>query len=127
MLFFDTSAWVEYFIGSQKGSKINNMLEGERGKIVTPIIVLIELSCKAHKENVDFDVQQSFIKQNSIIVNLKEEIVSIIGKTYAEMKRKNKKISLSDAIIMAMALEQKATIITCDSDFRDADNVNIIS
>ena len=127
MLFFDTSAWVEYFIGSQKGSKINNMLEGERGKIVTPIIVLIELSCKAHKENIDFELQQAFIKQNSIIVNLKEEIVGKVGKTYAEMKRKNKKISLSDAIIMAMALEQKATIITCDSDFRDADNVNIIS
>ena len=127
MLFFDTSAWVEYFIGSQKGSKINSILESERGKIVTPIIVLIELSCKAYKENADFDVQQSFIKQNSIIMNLKEELVASIGKTYAEIRRKNKKISLSDAIIIAMASEQKARIITCDSDFRAADDVNIIS
>ena len=127
MLFFDTSAWVEYFIGSQKGSKINSILESERGKIVTPIIVLIELSCKSYKENADFDVQQSFIKQNSIIMNLKEELVASIGKTYAEIRRKNKKISLSDAIIIAMASEQKARIITCDSDFRAADNVNIIS
>ena len=125
MLFLDTSAWIEYFIGSTKGLKIKDILESEE-EIATPIIVLIELSCKAHKENTDFKIQMNFIKQNSAVLNLNEEILSNVGEVYVEMKRKSKKTSLADAIIASMAKIQNAVLITCDSDFKDLQNVKII-
>lgn len=125
MIFFDTSAWIEYFIGSPKGLKIKNILESEED-IATPLIVLIELSCKAHKENTDFKIQMDFIKQTSTILNLNEGIVPSIGKVYVEMKGKSKKTSLADAIIASMAKVQNAVLITCDSDFKDLQNVKII-
>lgn len=126
MIFFDTSAWVEYFIGSAKGLKIKNILESENEKIATPIIALIELRCKAYKENIDFDSQINFIKQKSIIVNLTEEAVLSIGKMYVEMKRKSKKTSLADAIIATMSRSHNAILVTCDTDFKGLDNVEFI-
>lgn len=125
MLIFDTSAWVEYFIGSLKGKKIKAILESGE-KIATPIIVLIELSCKAHKENINFSGQMDFIKQNSVVLNLNEEMVSIIGKTYVELKKGNGKIGLADAIIASMAKMQNANLVTCDFDFKDLSGVKLI-
>ena len=126
MIFFDTSAWVEYFIGSSRGQKIREILEGDEN-IATPIIVLIELSCKAYKENTDFNAQLGFIRQNSAIINLDEDIVLDIGKIYAEMKKKNKKTSLAYAVIATISVSHGAVLITCDSDFKGLGNVQIIS
>lgn len=117
MIVFDTSAWVEYFIGSPKGLQVKDILASD--EIGTPIIALIELSCKAYKENTNFNAQLDFIKQNSIILNLSETIVLDIGKLYSAMKARNKKTSLADAIIAAMANAHNAVVVTCDSDFRD--------
>ena len=94
MLLLDTSAWVEYFIGSQKGVKIRDILEGK--EITTSIISLIELSCKAYKEATDFAQQMDFIKQHSAILNVDEEIVVAVGKTYRELRARNKKVFLTE-------------------------------
>ena len=126
MLFFDTSAWVEYFTGSPKGLKIKTILESKE-KIATPIIMLIELSCKAYKENVDLKVQTDFIKQNSVILNLNEDVVIGVGKIYTEMKRKHKKTSLADGIIAAMAINYNSDIVTCDADFKGLEGIRFIS
>lgn len=126
MLFFDTSAWVEYFTGSPKGLKIKNMLESGE-KVATPTVVLIELNCKAYKENVDFKTQFDFIKQSSVILNLNEDVIIGVGKIYTEMKRKHKKTSLADGIIAAMAINYNSDIVTCDTDFKGLDNIKFIS
>ena len=127
MLFFDTSAWVEYFIGSPKGLEIKKLIESERREVSTPTIVLVELSCKAYKENINFDRQLDFIKQNSVILNLNEDVIIRVGKIYTEMKKMNKKASLADAVIATMAAINNASVVTCDSDFRGLDNIKLIS
>ncbi len=126
MIVIDTSAWVEYFIGSRKGIQIESLLKP--GEIIaTPVIVLIELSCKSIKEEVDFSSQLDFIKSNSIVLNIDEALVLPIAKNYIELRRKNKKLSLADAIIITIAKNQGAVLVTCDSDFVGADKVKIIS
>ena len=125
MLLLDTSAWVEYFIGSQKGVKIRDILEGE--EITTSIISLIELSCKAYKEATDFAQQMDFIKQHSAILNVDEEIVVAVGKTYRELRARNKKAGLADAVIATTAKLHNAYIVTCDYDFKGLEGIRLIS
>jgi len=45
---FDTYAWIEYFSATKKGEKVKEYLENS--EIITPVIVLLELSYKADKE-----------------------------------------------------------------------------
>ena len=45
---FDTFAWVEYFKGSIKGRKVEQLLK--ENEIITPLIVLLELSYLAERE-----------------------------------------------------------------------------
>ena len=48
-IIFDTFAWIEYFEGTKKGNKVKEYLENN--EVITPIIVLLELSYKADKKN----------------------------------------------------------------------------
>jgi len=126
MFIFDTSAWVEYFIGSSRGAKVRDILESQE-KIATPIIVLIELSCKASKEGVDFTSNVDFIRQKSTIIGIGVDDVESVGKTYAKMRKINGKTSLPDAVVATAAKDNGATIVTCDRDFIGVENVNLIS
>lgn len=47
-IIFDTYAWIEYFEGSKKGEIVKKYFERE--EILTPLVVLLELSYKADKE-----------------------------------------------------------------------------
>ena len=63
---FDTYAWIEYFEGTKKGEKVEEYLKNN--EIITPAIVLLELSYKADKENWNCKEILNFIKIYSKIV-----------------------------------------------------------
>ncbi|MBI4439000.1 PIN domain-containing protein [Candidatus Woesearchaeota archaeon] len=125
MIVLDTSAWVEYFIGSDRGRKVESFIK-EDGALATPMIVLVELACKSARENIDFSSQIGFIRANSAILGFDEEMVIPIAETYASLKARNRKLSLADAIILSTAKSRSALLVTCDSDFSGAGNVEIV-
>ncbi len=118
---FDTYAWVEYFNGTSKGNLVKRYLERE--EILTPIIVLLELSYKADKECWNFDNHLKFIKANSEIVGMNEEFVLLFGKFYNRIKKKVKKIGITDIIIIHTANVNNAKILTGDPHFKEMNNV----
>ena len=118
---FDTYAWIEYFLGSSKGKKVSNIFESN--EIITPIIVLVELSCKSAKENWDFKKYLEFIKANSLVLNIREKTLIDTGKLYVQMRSKIRDFGLVDTIILAMAKVEKAKILTGDKHFETLDNV----
>ena len=83
---FDTFAWIEYFQGTKKGKKVKEYLENN--EILTPVIVLLELSYKADKEGWDFKKFLDFIKYKSEIIRLNEEFILNFGKLYNKTKNK---------------------------------------
>lgn len=117
MIIFDTYAWIEYFIGSEKGKVVEKYLDEE--KILTPSIVLIELSCKSAKEGWNFEKYLQFIKSRSAILKLDEEIIIECGKIYANEKKKKLNFSIPDGIILTSALKYNSKILTGDEHFRD--------
>jgi len=112
----DTYAWIEYFQGSKKGKIVDGYLKEE---IVTPSIVLIELSCKSEKERWNFEKHLEFIKSKSLIIQIDEEIIVKCGKIYMSEKEKKSRFGIIDAIILTIARKLKAKILTGDEHFED--------
>lgn len=112
---FDTFAWVEYFQGTKKGEKVREYLENN--EILTPVIVLLELSYKADKEGWDFKKFLNFIKYKSEIIGINEEFVLNFGKLYNKTKNKVKGIGFADISILNTAKLNKAKVLTGDLHF----------
>lgn len=109
---FDTYAWIEFFKGTEKGKIVRNYLEKE--EVLTPSIVLLELSYKADKENWNFKDIFNFIKTNSRIVGIDIEFILSFGSFYNIIKKKIKKIGITDIIIMHSGNATNARILTGD-------------
>ena len=117
---FDTYAWIEYFSATDKGKKVKEYLENNN--IITPVIVLLELSYKADKEGWDFEKFFNFINHNSEIVGISKEFIFSFGKTYNSFKNKIKKIGITDIIIINTSLMSNAKILTGDLHFSKLNN-----
>jgi predicted nucleic acid-binding protein len=90
-LVLDTSVWIEYLIGSEKGVVVKEHLKNE--EIITPSIVLLELSYRAEKEKWNMQELLDFIKLNSKIVGFNDEFILRFGRVYNEAKSKETDIS----------------------------------
>ncbi len=96
----DTFAWVEYFKGTEIGVKIKDLIES--GENVTPTIVLAELKKKFTEWNrIDFDKKLLFIKSNSEIIPLDEDVAISSGEIRATIDIAG--IGLADCILIAMS------------------------
>ena len=117
---FDTYAWIEYFLGSKQGTIVESYM---KESIITPFIVLLELSYRADKEGWNFRQYLNFIKANSKITNVTEEFVLKFGQVYNKVKKEVPGIGIADAIVLLTAFEQNAKILTGDEHFKNLPQV----
>ena len=121
---FDTYAGVEYFLGTTKGKIVEKILE--QNEVLTPVIVLVELSCKAARERWNFNKQFEFIKAKSLILDIGEKVILKTGSIYLKMRLKIKDFGLIDSIILATSMIEMADIVTGDKHFRNMNNVKYL-
>jgi predicted nucleic acid-binding protein len=124
MIVMDTYAWIEYFLGTKKGEIVR---EHFNDNLVTPSIVLVEISCKSAKEKWNFKELLQFIKSKSNIKGMNEETIEKIGMTYVEQRNKKSKFSMIDAAIWSMAENLKAKVLTGDEHFKDFKEVIMLN
>lgn len=126
---YDTYAWVEYFLGTDKGLKVRALLREEGG--YTPSIVLAEISRKYLREGVSPEIvgkRLLFIEAMTEIVDITVEIALKAGETYLELLQHSKKVkgrtpSLADAIVYSTALLLGEDLVTGDRLFRNLPHV----
>lgn len=119
-LIFDTYAWIEYFIGSQKGKIVQNYFDHE---ILTPNLVLMELSYRFDQSGWDFKRFLNFIKSKSKIIGVYDEVIINFGPIYNNLKTKNKEMSFVDIVIFTLAKTYDSKILTGDKHFKGFENV----
>ena len=120
----DSYAWVELFLGSEKGKKSRRLiLEAEQ--VRTPGVVLAEISRKYHREKMDLKTVRSrleTISSTTIITGVDVKLALRAGATYVELLEKAKRErlrtpSLFDAIVLATAREYDSNLVTGDEHF----------
>lgn len=117
----DSSAWVEYLIGSPKGHLVKGIIEGE--PISCSVIMLAELADTFAGEQQPFETHLAFIKTKSLLLIVDEKTALLASQVKRTFRPKKPTFSLADGIHLATAILQHATLVTCDSDFEGGDNV----
>ncbi len=122
----DAYAWIEFFIGSEKGQKVKELLENS-DEAYTPGTVLAEIARKYNREGADektVEARLQTISSASNITQLDIRVALETAKCYTELVATAKKSrlttpSLFDAIVLATGRTLSSKIITGDEHFRN--------
>lgn len=108
----DTSAWIEWLIGSALGKRLEAELP-EREECVVPTIVQLELSKwllrAANEEHADSVIAYT---QKCVVVPLDTSLALLA----ADLHRQHQ-LATADAIVYATAQARGADLLTCDAHF----------
>ena len=112
MLLVDTSAWIEWLIGSPTGEKLAEQLP-EQADWLVPTMVQLELAKWLTREVGEEKADQVIaFTQVFQVVPLDTEIALAAAEACREHK-----LATADAIIFATARARNATLLTCDAHF----------
>jgi len=112
MRLVDTSAWVEWLIGSSTGERLAPLLP-ERDDWLAPTIVQLELAKWLTREaDEDRADQVIAFSQLCLVAPLDTEIALSAADICARLK-----LATADAIVYATAQKYGADLLTCDAHF----------
>ena len=121
MVLIDTSAWIEWLIGSPTGEKVEAHLP-EQSDWLVPTMVQLELAkWLAREVGEDKADQVIAFTQVCRVVPLDTEI----ARAAADACREHK-LATADAIIFATAQAHQAKLVTCDAHFEGLPGVTLI-
>jgi len=120
MRLLDSFAWIEYFMGSKRGAKVRDYVEGNE-PLYTPSVCLTEIKSRYTRDRKDPATRIELIVDRSFIVPLDKEIALLA----ADVKQKHK-LHTIDAIIYATSQRRDLTLVTGDQHFKGIPNVEMI-
>lgn len=123
-MLLDTSAWIEFFEGSNKGERVKEVLN--QNKCYTSIVSLAEITNWSLKYNRDTTFFIDTVEKLSSIINTDKVIVVSAGQLNYERKKKNKKWGMLDSFILATGMVYNLKILTKDSDFKDLEDIELL-
>lgn len=108
----DTSAWIEWLVGSPLGRKLGKEIPA-REQCIVPTLVQLELAKWLARETDEDRLDQVIAyTQKCVVVPLDTRIALLA----ADLCRKHK-LATADAIVYATACVQDADLLTCDAHF----------
>lgn len=121
MILVDTSAWIEWLIGSPTGEKVAGRLPEQTAWLV-PTMVQLELAKWLAREVGEEKADQVIaFTQVCQVVPLDTEIALAAAEACREHK-----LATADAIVFATARARDATLLTCDTHFDGLAGVTLI-
>lgn len=109
----DTSAWIEWLIGSALGKKLVRQFP-DKPQCIVPTIVQLELSQWLVRELGEEQADQVIAyTQKCMVVPLDTPIALLAADLHREHK-----LAAADAIVYATAQQQGAELLTCDAHFK---------
>jgi predicted nucleic acid-binding protein len=125
-MLFDTSAWIEFFQGTNQGKKVRWSLKTEEN--FTSIITFAEVINWCLRNNLEnkIDSYVNGIKKVSGVLDLDENIITLAGRLNFERKKMVRNWGMMDSFILATSLLFNLKILTKDLQFKDLKNVEIL-
>ena len=114
----DAYAWIEYLEGSKLGEKVREIMVG-KDDLFSLSLTISEVISKVKRKNGNTDLAYKAITSNSKILNISPEIAKQAGLFHAEMRKKIENFGLVDSLLLALARELKAKILTGNHHFKN--------
>lgn len=119
----DSYAWVEYFIGSEKGEMLAKLFLDEKNRFLTVECCLAEIRGWSLKNGQDFDKLFKVIRANSNIASVTEHDWIDAGQIRFEQRKLKKDFGLIDSVLLVKQKEFECRIVTGDKYFKGLRNV----
>jgi predicted nucleic acid-binding protein len=123
-MLLDTSAWIEFFNGSNKGKRVKTILNAE--KCYTSMVSIAEIVNWSRKEDRNEELLVGKVEELSLIVGIDKSIAMLAGKLNFERKKMNKKWGMADSFILATGSIYGINILSTDRDFEDISSAEIL-
>ena len=108
----DSSAWLEYFAGGPQAGQLARAVE-QTDALIVPTIVILEVAKRVMQQRgEDAALQVVSVLHQGRVVDLDATLAldsAVLGLKH--------KLPLADSVILATALQYKATLWTLDADF----------
>lgn len=117
----DTSAWIEWLVGSAVGRRLAKEIP-EKSLCIVPTIVQLELSKWLWRELGEAQADQVIAYTLKCRVEPLDTATSLLA---ADMHRQHK-LATADAIVYATAVRHGAELLTCDAHFKDLPGVVLL-
>jgi predicted nucleic acid-binding protein len=114
----DSFAWLEYFMGTEKGERVKEVVESNI-KLYTSPIVIAEIYSKSLRTDGRAEERRDFIVKRCAIIPIDEEIAVETAKIHAEAKKSMGDFGLADAFVLASARFKNVKVLTGDPHFKD--------
>jgi predicted nucleic acid-binding protein len=122
MRLVDTSAWIEWLVGSDTSARIARELP-EQDQWLVPTIVQLELAKWLTREVGEDKADQVIAFTGTCII---AELDTPIALSAADLCFKHK-LATADAIVYATALAYGADLLTCDKHFDGLNDVRYVA
>lgn len=119
-MLLDSYAWIEFFIGSNKGETVRDIVNSK--ECFTSIFSIAEIVEWSLKRSLNYQKYIKTIQKNSSVVEFNEEIMTLVGKINFEKKKKIKNWGMADSIILAVSKFYNLQIVTGDKHFKNLEN-----
>ena len=122
MRLVDTSAWIEWLLGSPTGQVLEALIP-EREELLVPTVVQLELAKWLTREVGEDKADQVIaFTQMCVVVDLDTKVALAAAEICAKHK-----LATADAIIYASALHHGADLLTCDAHFNGLPDVAFVA
>ncbi|MCD6467130.1 MAG: PIN domain-containing protein [Methanomicrobia archaeon] len=123
-MFLDTSAVIELFLGTERGSKVLEFIKGE--DIFISILTYAETAVWCKRNKKDFELWKEKIEEIANIVELTPEICYNAAEITFRTKQNEKTFGIIDGIVLASARSVNQKLISKDKHFRNFEDCIVI-
>ncbi len=118
-MLIDSSAWIEYFMGTEPGKRVREVVENNEVLYTSPVVISEVLSKSIRTDgSKEGEKRIEFIVDRCVVVPLDEKMAIIAGEIHGEMKKKDKSFGMMDALLLATARHRNIKILTKDRHFK---------
>lgn len=114
----DTSAWIEWLVGSALGKKLGKQFP-DQAQCIVPTIVQLELAKWLVREVGEDEADQVMAYTQKCVVVPLDTAIALLA---ADLHREHK-LATADAIVYATARNAGADLLTCDARFQNLPGV----
>ena len=123
-MLLDTSAWVELFLGTEKGEVVEDILDVEPSFTSLVSVAEITLWCIRNQQDIPQSIQ--WVTTLSRVLPATLPIAVSAARVTAERKKEVKRWGMVDGIIYATARMHGLTVLTTDHHFAGLPQVKIL-
>lgn len=123
MIIIDSHGWIEYLAAGKLSDKYAKYIEeASYENTITPTVVVYEVYKKIKREKGEEKALEVYAQiMRTRVIPLTEELAMSAADASLKLG-----LSMADAIIIATAENEKATLVTSDAHFKGFENVEFI-